>query len=47
MAEQRAANAKDYLVREKGIDPARLEVRTGSAGTQTVDIWFVPTGATF
>jgi outer membrane protein OmpA-like peptidoglycan-associated protein len=47
MAEQRAANAKDYLVREKGIDPARLEVRTGSGGTQTVDIWFVPAGATF
>jgi len=47
MAEQRAANAKDYLVRQKGIDPARLEVRTGSAGTQTVDIWFVPAGATF
>ena len=47
MAEQRAANAKDYLVREKGIDPARLEVRTGSGGTQTVEIWFVPEGATF
>jgi outer membrane protein OmpA-like peptidoglycan-associated protein len=47
MAQQRAANAKDYLVREKGIDPARLEVRTGSGGTQTVDIWFVPAGATF
>lgn len=47
MAEQRAANAKDYLVREKGIDPARVEIRTGSAGTPTVEIWFVPAGATF
>jgi outer membrane protein OmpA-like peptidoglycan-associated protein len=46
-AEQRAVNAKDYLVREKGIDPARLEVRTGSAGTQTVEVWLVPAGATF
>ena len=47
MAEQRAVNTKDYLVREKGIDPGRLEVRTGSGGTQTVDIWVVPAGATF
>jgi outer membrane protein OmpA-like peptidoglycan-associated protein len=47
MAEQRAANAKDYLVREKGIDSARLEVRTGRSGTQTVEIWFVPAGASF
>ncbi|MGB9103276.1 MAG: hypothetical protein WCC59_00835 [Terriglobales bacterium] len=47
MAEQRAVNAKDYLVREKGIDPARLEVRTGSAGTQTVEVWLVPAGASF
>jgi outer membrane protein OmpA-like peptidoglycan-associated protein len=47
MAEQRANNTKDYLVREKGIDPSRIELRTGSAGTQTVDVWVVPTGATF
>jgi hypothetical protein len=47
MAEQRAVNTKDYLVREKGIDPGRLEVRTGNGGTQTVDIWVVPAGATF
>jgi outer membrane protein OmpA-like peptidoglycan-associated protein len=47
MAQQRADNAKDYLVREKGIDPARLEVRTGNSGTQTVEIWVVPAGATF
>ncbi len=47
MAQQRAVNTKDYLVREKGIDPSRLEVRTGSGGTQTVDIWVVPAGATF
>ncbi|MBZ5510369.1 MAG: hypothetical protein LAN70_04290 [Acidobacteriia bacterium] len=47
VAEQRAANAKDYLVREKGIDPARLEVRTGSAGTQTVEVWLVPAGVSF
>ncbi len=47
MAEQRAVNTKDYLVREKGIDPGRLEIRAGSGGTQTVDIWVVPAGASF
>lgn len=34
-------------MKEKGIDPARLEVRTGSGGAQTADIWIVPAGATF
>ncbi len=47
MARQRAVNTKAYLTGEKGIDPARLEVRTGSGGTQTADIWVVPVGATF
>ena len=47
MAMQRAVNTKEYLVKEKGIDPARVEVRTGSAGAPTVEIWFVPAGATF
>jgi outer membrane protein OmpA-like peptidoglycan-associated protein len=43
---QRAINAKAYLVKEKGIDPARIELRSG-AGGQTADIWIVPAGATF
>jgi outer membrane protein OmpA-like peptidoglycan-associated protein/opacity protein-like surface antigen len=47
MAEQRAVNTKEYMVVEKGIDPTRLQVRTGSGGTQTVDIWVVPAGSTF
>ena len=47
LAQQRALNTKAYLVSEKGIDPGRLEVRAGSGGTQTVDIWVVPAGATF
>jgi hypothetical protein len=34
-------------VSEKGIDPGRLEVRTGNGGTQAVDICVVPAGATF
>jgi hypothetical protein len=46
-AAQRAVNTKDYLVKEKGIDPARIETRTGSGDDQKVDLWIVPAGATF
>ena len=47
MAAQRAVNTKDYLVREKGIDPSRIDVRTGSAGTRGVQNYLVPSGANF
>ena len=47
LAQQRAVNTKAYLTAEKGIDPGRIELRTGNAGTQTSEIWIVPTGATF
>ncbi len=47
VAQQRAVNTKAYLVQEKGIDASRIEVRTGSAGTRTAEIWIVPPGATF
>jgi outer membrane protein OmpA-like peptidoglycan-associated protein/opacity protein-like surface antigen len=45
LAAQRAANAKEYLAKEKGIDPSRIETRTGSGGGMKADIWFVPAGA--
>jgi len=45
-AAQRAVNTKDYLTKEKGIDPARIEPRTGGVG-QEVELWIVPAGATF
>ncbi len=44
---QRADNSKAYLVKEKGIDPSRIETRAGSDGGQRVDVWIVPAGATF
>ncbi len=44
---ERAVNAKDYLVKEKGIDPSRIELRTGNAGTPSVQNYLVPSGATF
>jgi hypothetical protein len=47
VGQERAVNTKQYLVQEKGIDPGRLEVRTGTAGTRTAEIWIVPPGATF
>ncbi|HYN14506.1 MAG TPA: OmpA family protein [Terriglobales bacterium] len=47
LAAQRAANAKEYLTKEKGIDPSRIETRTGSGGGMKADIWIVPAGATF
>ncbi len=47
LAQQRAVNTKAYLTQEKGIDPNRIEVRVGNAGTKTAELWVVPAGATF
>jgi len=44
-ASQRAVNTKDYLTKEKGLDPARIEPRTGSGGDQKVELWIIPAGA--
>jgi len=47
LAAQRAVNTKDYLVKEKGIDASRIQVRTGNAGAKEVDNYLVPAGASF
>ena len=47
LAEQRAVNTKAYLTQEKGIDPSRIDLRTGSGGTRTAEIYLVPPGANF
>jgi len=50
LAAERAVNSKAYLVggeAKQGIDPSRIEVRTGSAGSKTAEYWIVPPGATF
>ncbi len=47
LAADRAVNTKAYLVKEKGIDGSRIDVRTGSSGTRTTDVYLVPQGATF
>jgi hypothetical protein len=46
-AAQRAVNAKDYLVTEKGIDASRISAATGTTDGQTVEDYLVPSGATF
>jgi hypothetical protein len=44
---QRAMNAKDYLVTEKGIDASRVSVTTGVADSQNVENYLVPADAVF
>ena len=44
-AGERAVNAKDYLVKEKGIDASRVSVYTGSTDGKTVTTTLIPAGA--
>jgi outer membrane protein OmpA-like peptidoglycan-associated protein len=47
-AAQRAANTKDYLTSGEsglGIDPSRIEIRSGSGEGQTAELYYVPAGA--
>jgi hypothetical protein len=46
VAALRAVNARAYLVEDKGIDSARVEVRAGIEDGQKVILWIVPTGTT-
>jgi histone deacetylase complex regulatory component SIN3 len=46
-AGQRAVNAKDYLVTEKGIDASRISVATGAADSQNAENYLVPADAVF
>jgi hypothetical protein len=45
-AAERAVNAKDYLVTEKGIDASRVTAYSGSTDGQTVTTTLIPAGAT-
>ena len=50
LAAERAVNSKAYLTggeAKLGIDPNRIECRTGSGGTMTAEYWIVPAGGTF
>jgi hypothetical protein len=45
-AAERAANTKEYLVKDKGIDGSRIMLFTGSENSKSVSTTLVPTGAT-
>ena len=47
LAAERAVNTKACLVTEKGIYASRISLATGTADEQTVNIYLVPSGATF
>ena len=46
-AAERAINVKIYLTEEKGIDPARIQLRTGDTTNRSADNVLVPPGATW
>ena len=45
-ADERAYNAKQYLVKDKGVDASRVTLYTGTAGDNTVTTTLIPAGAT-
>ena len=48
LAQERAANTETYLVKTKGIDASRLELRAdNSSGGQNAEVWIVPQGANY
>jgi outer membrane protein OmpA-like peptidoglycan-associated protein len=47
LAAERAANTKEYLVKEKGIDSSRITVYTSAADGKQVTTTLIPAGATF
>ncbi|HEX4424464.1 MAG TPA: hypothetical protein VH079_03625 [Terriglobales bacterium] len=50
LAGERAVNSKAYLTggeSKQGIDPSRVETRTGNLGTKSAQFWIVPAGASF
>ncbi|MDE1156110.1 MAG: outer membrane beta-barrel protein [Acidobacteriaceae bacterium] len=47
LAAERALNARQYLVQEKGIDNARIELRVGQTSGRTLDNVLIPSGATY
>jgi hypothetical protein len=46
-AAERTLNVKQYLTDEKGINPSRIEVRTGESTGRSVDNVLVPAGASW
>jgi hypothetical protein len=47
LAARRVSNTKEYLVKEKGLDPSRIQLRKGHSSSETVNNYLVPAGADF
>jgi outer membrane protein OmpA-like peptidoglycan-associated protein len=47
LSAERAVDAKAYLTQEKGIDPNRIETRSGATAGKVAEFWIVPAGATY
>jgi hypothetical protein len=47
LADQRAVIAKQYLVKDKSINAARIDIATSTANDQKVETYLVPSGADF
>jgi len=44
---ERAVDAKFYLTNDKGIDPNRIETRSGGTAGKVAEFWIVPAGASY
>jgi len=47
LSAERAVDAKFYLTNDKGIDPSRIEPRSGGTGGKIAEFYIVPAGATY
>jgi len=47
LSAERAVDAKFYLTNDKGIDPSRIETRSGGTGGKIAEFYIVPAGATY
>jgi outer membrane protein OmpA-like peptidoglycan-associated protein len=47
LSAERAVDTKFYLTNDKGIDPTRIEPRSGGTGGKTAEMYIVPAGATY
>ena len=47
LSAERAVDAKFYLTNDKGIDPSRIETRSGGTGGKIAEFWIVPAGSTY
>ena len=47
LSAERAVDSKFYLTNDKGIDPSRIECRSGGTGGKIAEFWIVPAGSTY